>query len=437
MAINGQAIVDYLMQYVGTPYIWGGGDKNGPTLGGFDCSGLMVAGFHHFGIDLPRVTYDQVGQGKAVSMKGLRPGDLVFFETDGKVPGPDHVGIYAGNGKMLHAPRPGKGVELVDLIGNRWYMDRFMGGRRIDGVHAVGGSLDDYAADTDVKLSPEELAVSYGWSVGFLNSNPELKKKFSQAVDEDWTTDKFQAEIRDTEWWKTTSESRRQAQLLKSTDPSTYNANLDAMTIKVKQMAAEIGAPIPQSKIRKIASDAIQTGMDDSQLQYALGEYINFFKDGTLKGEAGAHAYAMKQYAADMGITLSDNTLKKQAARIAKKVATVEDFESLVREQAKSAYPGYAAQIDGGVSMKDVAAPYMQEMAQTLELPDTSITLDDPQIKSALNGLSADGKPTGLSVSEFQDRLRSDPRWKRTSGAQNKTVAVGAQVLKDMGLIGG
>src|SRR5262245_25972594 len=119
MAVSGQDIVNYMKQFVGTPYVWGGQNP-----GGFDCSGLMVYGFKHFGISLTRTTYTQIGEGDAIGAKGLRVGDLIFFDTDGGRSGPDHVAIYMGDGKMLHAPRPGKSVEIADMTSGYW-MDKF------------------------------------------------------------------------------------------------------------------------------------------------------------------------------------------------------------------------------------------------------------------------------------------------------------------------
>lgn len=426
MAIDGNAIGDYAAQYLGTPYVWGGNS----LTGGVDCSGLVQQVYKHFGITLPRVTYDQIGEGKAVGMKGLRPGDLVFFDTK-PGGGPDHVGIYMGDGKMIHAPRPGKSVEIADMT-KGYYVDTFMGGRRISGVHATGSKDSDY--EQSPKLTPEELAASYGWAYGFLNSNAELKKLFGEAVDETWSQSKFQAELRDTEWWKKTSETRRQAQVTQKTDPATWNAQLDAAVIQVRQLAAEIGAAIPESKLTKIAKNMIETGMDEDQLRYAIGEYVNFTKDGTLRGEAAMHEYTIKEYAYNMGIKLSDQAVKDQAQRVVRKVATTQDFESQVRESAKSMFPGYSDAIDAGSTVRDIAGPYIQMMSSELQVPDVSIDVMDPIIKKALNGLDAKGKPAGVNLYDFQQQLRNDPRWKKTQGAQDTAMSASLKVLRDMGL---
>ena len=432
MAVNGSDIVNYLLQFKGTPYVWGG---SGP--GGFDCSGLMQYGFAHFGIQLNRTTYEQIGQGQAINMKGLRPGDLVFFDTDRATSGPDHVGIYMGDGKMFHTPRPGKSAEVVDIT-QGYYMDRFMGGRRMEGVSAQGAKSSDFATPADdVKLSPEELAANYGWAYSFLTSQPGVDKIFDQAVKESWTPQKFQAALRDSDWWKKNSDTARQAQVMKKTDPATWSANMNATKLQVQQLASKIGAAIPVGMLDRIAENVITAGLDEDGVRNVLAKYVTFTKEGTLKGEAGMHAYTMKQYAYANGIDISDEALKNQAALVVKKMATTEDFESQVREQAKSAYPGFAAQLDDGQTMQEIASPYIQMMASEWDLPATSIDLKNQTLRSALSGLNQDGKPTGKNMLDFQNQLRNDPRWGKTKNAQQQTMKAGLNVLKDMGLIGG
>ncbi|MFF6875613.1 NlpC/P60 family protein [Streptomyces sp. NPDC012474] len=86
---------------IGKPYVWG---AVGP--GSYDCSGLTQAAWKAAGVTLPRTTYDQVNAGTTVPLSQARPGDLVFFYDD-----VTHVGIYIGNGMMIHAPKPGTYVR--------------------------------------------------------------------------------------------------------------------------------------------------------------------------------------------------------------------------------------------------------------------------------------------------------------------------------------
>ncbi|MDQ1026711.1 cell wall-associated NlpC family hydrolase [Streptomyces umbrinus] len=86
---------------VGKPYVWG---ASGP--GSYDCSGLTQAAWKAAGVTLPRTTWDQVNAGTTVSVNSAQPGDLVFFYDD-----ISHVGIYIGDGMMIHAPKPGAYVR--------------------------------------------------------------------------------------------------------------------------------------------------------------------------------------------------------------------------------------------------------------------------------------------------------------------------------------
>ncbi|MEV2231593.1 NlpC/P60 family protein [Streptomyces phaeochromogenes] len=86
---------------VGKPYVWG---ASGP--GSYDCSGLTQAAWKAAGVTLPRTTWDQVKSGTTVSVNSAQPGDLVFFYDD-----ISHVGIYIGDGMMIHAPKPGAYVR--------------------------------------------------------------------------------------------------------------------------------------------------------------------------------------------------------------------------------------------------------------------------------------------------------------------------------------
>ncbi|MEV6052746.1 NlpC/P60 family protein [Streptomyces sp. NPDC052107] len=86
---------------IGKPYVWG---ATGPDS--YDCSGLTQAAWKAGGVSLPRTTYDQVNAGTTVSLADARPGDLIFFYDD-----ISHVGMYIGNGMMIHAPKPGAYVR--------------------------------------------------------------------------------------------------------------------------------------------------------------------------------------------------------------------------------------------------------------------------------------------------------------------------------------
>jgi cell wall-associated NlpC family hydrolase len=109
-AASASAILAAGERYLGVPYRWGGTDP----ADGFDCSGFVQRVFADLGVSLPRVSVDQAKAGTAVpSLEQARPGDLVFWYADGKRP--NHIGIYAGDGRMLVAPRTGDVVRYQQL----------------------------------------------------------------------------------------------------------------------------------------------------------------------------------------------------------------------------------------------------------------------------------------------------------------------------------
>lgn len=105
---KGQAIVNTAMQYLGVPYVWGGTSPRG-----FDCSGLVQYVCRANGISVNRVAADQRKNGSYVKRENLQPGDLVFFARGGgRI---HHVGIYVGNGNMIHAPQTGDVVKISSI----------------------------------------------------------------------------------------------------------------------------------------------------------------------------------------------------------------------------------------------------------------------------------------------------------------------------------
>ncbi|MEV0192599.1 NlpC/P60 family protein [Kitasatospora purpeofusca] len=99
------AVVQFAYSQLGKPYVWG---ATGPS--GFDCSGLTGAAYRAAGLQLPRVSQAQWNAGARIARADLQPGDLVFFYGD-----LHHVGLYIGDGKMIHAPRTGKNVEVLPI----------------------------------------------------------------------------------------------------------------------------------------------------------------------------------------------------------------------------------------------------------------------------------------------------------------------------------
>ena len=98
---TGQAIVDYACQFIGNPYVWGGTS----LTNGADCSGFVLSVFAHFGISLPRTTWDMENVGTPVSYDQAIPGDIILYDG--------HVGIYMGDGQIVNAINSSRGIGIL------------------------------------------------------------------------------------------------------------------------------------------------------------------------------------------------------------------------------------------------------------------------------------------------------------------------------------
>ncbi|WP_311390421.1 DIP1281 family NlpC/P60 protein [Corynebacterium haemomassiliense] len=115
-----EAVIARAQSQIGTPYVWGGGDANGPTTGvdggsvsGFDCSGLVLYAFAAAGVALPHYTGYQYQRGTQIPTSEAQRGDLLFWGPGGN----QHVAIYLGDGTMIEAPQSGQNVTIAPV---RW-----------------------------------------------------------------------------------------------------------------------------------------------------------------------------------------------------------------------------------------------------------------------------------------------------------------------------
>lgn len=123
---QGEQIVNFAMQFQGYPYVWAGN-----TPGGFDCSGFTQYVVQNvLGYDITHSTDIQAGKGTAVAWGEWQPGDLIFFVGTGGGGFVSHVGIYIGDGNMIHAENPGTGV-VISSVYSSYYSNHYYSARRL------------------------------------------------------------------------------------------------------------------------------------------------------------------------------------------------------------------------------------------------------------------------------------------------------------------
>lgn len=328
----------------------------------------------------------------------------------------------------------GKNWGPWSTYGNGAYR-KYYGGSSATVKNSGGGSSGGGSAG--LAKTRSETAEAYGFVESLFNSVPELKKLFDKAVKGGWTADKFQAALRDTKWWKTKPESARKFLITQYGDPATAKQQLAQQRVKIKQMAAALGITV-DSKLSKKLDDwtmkSLMNGWTDGQMRDELGKFVTF-GDDHWGGEGGEAIEKMKTYAYQMGVAFNGKWFADRARLVVRGMKSQQDVEDEIRRASKTVFSQWSKQIDAGQTVADIASPYMQSMAQILELPAGSINLFDPTIKKALQ---AKDKTTGANmvkpIWQFENELRSDSRWKSTQNAQNSMMQIAHQVLADFGV---
>jgi cell wall-associated NlpC family hydrolase len=122
MRNRGEALADFALRLRGIPYRYGGA-----TLDGLDCSGLVFYAHRQLGLSVPRTSREQAEEASGIKPRKLQRGDLVFFKIDSRKV--NHVGIYIGEHRFVHAPGAGKPVT-INSLDDEFYADRFFSAGR-------------------------------------------------------------------------------------------------------------------------------------------------------------------------------------------------------------------------------------------------------------------------------------------------------------------
>lgn len=283
-------------------------------------------------------------------------------------------------------------------------------------------------------INREEMAANYGWALSFLKSNNELWKLFNKAVDKNYSTSRFVAALRNTKWFRKHSETWRKQQVLQKTDPATYNSQRTTIRAKVADLAVSLGADLTPDQRNVVAHNAQWFGWDEAQLRNTLANYVDQMgKSGHYGGEAGKAEQELRQYAYNQGVSFSDTALKGWLKNIVSQQQTTDDYKAYLQGQAEISFPQLAGKLKEGVTVRDLANPYISQMAQTLELDDQGIDLKDPTIRKALQSTDPKGEFQMKPMWKFEQELKNDPRWQQTNNARTSMLGTAQSVLKDFG----
>jgi hypothetical protein len=323
----------------------------------------------------------------------------------------------------------------------RQYVNKVVSASGGGSLTSSGGSYPSGTAAVVPKLSASELASSYGLTSALINSSKELKSLFNKAVSGSWSAAKFQASLKNTNWWKTQSSTLRQYITTKFTDPATFKQNFNNGQYKVNALAVQVGLGSqlnskgqPTQLLKDAVYRSLALGWSDARIKDWLGTRVAVH-DGAMWGEAGEAFDKLHEIAYLNGLKF-DTYYEKAARGIARGVTTIETEEAKLRAIAAGRYSAYADQIKAGQNVMDLAAPYIKSVSQLLETPETDVDLFNKHIAKAMTAKPQAGAQAGTQMPlwQFENDVRADPLWRKTNNARESMMTVARSVAKDFGL---
>lgn len=281
--------------------------------------------------------------------------------------------------------------------------------------------------------SMQTLAVEYGYAYAFFQADSELTKLLRDAWNGKWTPQKFQAKFMTTGWFRAREASMRQWADLKARDPAEAQNKISESKAWLEDQFTQLGINLDDATITSLATDRLAQSWSDSQTQNILASYINMGHPGGSVSQIQARVNSL---AFNQGVDVSPGQMQDWVQGIVSQKYTEANLEGYLKDMAKSKYSGMTGFLDQGMTVRQVAAPYIQEFSRLMEVNPDTVDLNDPLMSTALQGRMdpQTNKPTMMTVAQTQKAIKQDQRWLYTGNAKRDMTDLGIGVLKDMGL---
>lgn len=296
--------------------------------------------------------------------------------------------------------------------------------------------------------TPEDIKAQYGFVALLAQSVPEIGALMQKAVREKWTAERFQMSVASTKWWKSTPQQTRQWVTQQITDPASALRMLRTGGDQITQQAMAFGFEgIKHEDAQKIWLTGQLRGYDESMMKtWTFNAIFKHGLAGDLKiagGEIGARIGDATQIAAAYGYAPKDLETQIRMA-VGESFSDSQDrtigmvkWQDKMKSYAKSKYSPFADRFDQGETVMDIAQPYIDVYAQTLELNPQDVGLGDQYVQKWLQGQSEAGKPpAATAVWQAQQELRKDARWGYTHNARQSAAETATVIGKAFGMVG-
>jgi peptidoglycan hydrolase-like protein with peptidoglycan-binding domain len=318
----------------------------------------------------------------------------------------------------------------------------------IQGGGAPGGVPGGTAPGVTPPADPDTIKASFGFVGAMADAVPELKTLLQQAIQGQWTNDRFIMAVSGSNWYRSNSDKAREWITLQAVDPATATANQQRSAMEVWSFANNSGIQLNDQQANEAALwRMFNPNVDEDVFRSHLAKtYFNPFMDWhQLTGTAAQYARQIQEIGRNYGWDDYENydQSRQMLGQMMSGEMDVEGFQRRMVDNAKVLYPGLHDQLLSGMTLKQIADPYMAKYSNILEQPQTAINwYDDKLIQNAMQYKPESGSGKGLEsngampMGMFEEKLREDPRWRKTKNAVDSTGALLQQIGKDWGYVG-
>jgi hypothetical protein len=340
------------------------------------------------------------------------------------------------------------------------------------GNTGTGGSGKGDTTPKDVKAPPtqQEFLAKYQVQLALINSNPELKALLKQAMDGNWDAGRWTLEFANSAWATNHAKEWQLSETERLTAPATYAARWNRNRERIARLAVQAGVEIsPEQLGVELATDGSSVSRGDGTITQwwmdqkdnnpsdeAITAHLAFIGKINLQlpgGKAAGYNMALREYAGQMGINNlalppSDNVngtgkdwFSDAALSILLGKSTKETWQADILKRAKDTYGAFAPALDAGQTVRNIAAPYINTLANLLEIPIDQIDLGaltgyGKMVRDALIGMDpANQKP--MALYDFEKQVKGRSEWGKTNNARDTIMGGVNDLLKSFGKVSG
>lgn len=257
----------------------------------------------------------------------------------------------------------------------------------------------------------------------WVNTIPDLKALMATAAREEYTPERFLAELHNTPWWLQHKDTDRKWTETLATEPETARKKLENDGTTIKAYASTMGVTLSDEQVTQMANDNNRFGWDINALHSAVIGYSTIGGGGAL----GQSQAAVKGMGEDYFTPISDEDAFKYAQQIAKGEATTDTVRGNFMGVAKgmfAANPEIQKYIDEGHTPKQYFTPHINAAAQLLEVDPSTISLTDPKYNQIINHADAQGKIRPMTLTETNEFIKNKDEYWKTNNASTEVSSL-------------